>query len=75
MNPALDLFTPGTNYVVVRHDAWCPGVHGDGARCICNPVIELMDEAAWTKSFTATQNQAQRRKAARAAKAHGKGKP
>jgi hypothetical protein len=72
MTALLDFSTPGLQFVVVRHDEWCPGVHGDGDRCICNPTWDFVDEAAWTKSFVATQNRAQRRKAARAAKAVGR---
>ncbi len=65
------LLKPGIHHVIFRHDAWCPGVHGDAAHCICNPTIERVTEQAWSESFTATQNRAQRRKAAREAKKAG----
>jgi hypothetical protein len=63
-----ELLEPGVHHVIFLHDAWCPGVHGDGINCICNPTIEKLTEQAWSESFTATQNRAQRRKAAREAK-------
>lgn len=65
---------PATLHLVVRHDAWCPGVHGDGAHCICNPVHELVSPAQFTATMAGTRSRAQRREAARkAAKAARKG--
>jgi len=61
----------GVHHVIFLHDAWCPGVHGDAAHCICNPTIERVTEQAWASLFAATQNRAQRRKAARDAKKSG----
>jgi hypothetical protein len=64
-----DLLKPGSvNYMIVRHDAWCPGVHGDGDRCICNPTMEVVDENTMVNSIVQTRNRAQRRKAAREAR-------
>ncbi len=62
---------PGIHHLMFLHDAWCPGVHGDSAHCICDPTIEWVTERAWTDSFAATHNRAQRREAARDAKKSG----
>ncbi|MDP1649655.1 MAG: hypothetical protein Q8M01_15845 [Rubrivivax sp.] len=64
-----DLIKPGVvNFIVVRHDSWCPGVHGAGDRCICNPTLEAVDEETMVDSIVHTQNRAQRRAAARQAR-------
>jgi hypothetical protein len=57
--------TPGMSYLIMRHDEWCPGVHGDGNGCICNPVPEMVDKDTWIRSFTATGKRQDARVAAR----------
>ena len=55
-------------FLNVMHDAWCPGAHGDGAHCNCEPSFELHEDTGrFIKSVT--QNRAQRRQAERAARA------
>ena len=56
---------PGVHFVVMRHEPWCPGVHGDGANCVCNPVPELVDKDTWIRSYADTGKRAAVRAAAR----------
>lgn len=66
-----ELLKPGVRFLLVRHDAWCPGSRGDGNNCICNAAPELVDEATFTRTVVADRqrmNRAQRRKAEREAK-------
>jgi hypothetical protein len=67
-----DADVPKMSFMIMRHDAWCPGVHGDGDRCICNPVPEIVDREAWIRSYTETGKRAAKRAAAANAK---KGQP
>lgn len=63
-----DTLAPGLHCILVRHDDWCPGVHGDAENCICNPVAEVVDEATMADAIVRTGNRAQRRAAARQAR-------
>jgi hypothetical protein len=63
---------PRLMFTVVRHDDWCPGVHGDGANCICSPTLDLVDEETWNRSYKETGKRAAKRADARNAK---KGRP
>lgn len=72
---AADIFKPGVHFMIVRHDPWCPMAHGEGMRCAsgCNPVTEVVDEAAFTARLTSDlKNRAERRAAAKAARGAAK---
>jgi len=56
-----DILKPGVHYLLVKHDAWCPGVEGAGDRCICNPDIEQVTEQRIAEAIVQTRNRAQRR--------------
>lgn len=66
-----ELLKPGVRFLLVRHDAWCPGSRGEGHACICNAQLELVDEATFVLTIVDHRdrmNRAQRRKAEREAK-------
>ena len=64
------LRTPGLVHVAVKHDAWCGMQHGRGV-CICNPIVELSNEAAALEAI-GRMNRSQRRAAARETNRGGK---
>lgn len=72
VEPAQEAEPPPMMCIIVRHKDWCPGVHGDGANCVCNPVPELVDKDTWIRSYTDTGKRAADRAAARES---DKGKP
>lgn len=53
---------PGLHFMLVEHDAWCPGAHGHASGCICNANARIVTE----DEFTA--NRRQRREAAKRAR-------
>ena len=65
---------PGVQCVIVLHDSHCPGAHGDGARCICDPEIKLVSASEFERTFYAPENRAARRAAAKAARTGKQGK-
>lgn len=69
----VDITKPGISFMLVRHDAWCPGAHGDGNNCICNAQPGFVDEETMAEVMTTDfKNRAQRRAAAKAARKGGK---
>ena len=56
---------PEMSFMIVRHDAWCPGVHGDGANCVCNAVPEFVDRETWVRSYAETGKRAKVRESRR----------
>lgn len=70
--PAQPAEPPPMTFLIVRHADWCPGVHGDGANCICDSTIDEVDRDTWGRSYTATANRAARRAAARKAAKKGR---
>ncbi|MBX9793382.1 MAG: hypothetical protein K2Y02_03695 [Burkholderiaceae bacterium] len=64
------LSTPGLVHVAVKHDAWCGMQHGRGV-CICNPTVELSNEAAAVEAI-GRMSRSQRRAAARESNRGGK---
>lgn len=58
---------PGLNFMLVEHDAWCPGAQGRGLDCICNASPRIVTESEFTAKVAQT-NRRQRRAAARRAR-------
>jgi hypothetical protein len=59
---------PGVYGLLMKHDAWCPAKRTQRtADCICNPEVELVDEARLVETIV-TINREQRRAAERAAR-------
>jgi len=56
-----DITKPGVHYVLVKHDAWCPGAEGRGDQCICNAVAEFATLEQMSTAIVDTRNRAQRR--------------
>lgn len=52
---------PGVHCLLVRHDPWCPGAAGHGARCICNAVPEFVTGEQMADAIVQSSNRAQRR--------------
>jgi hypothetical protein len=61
--------TSETQYMIVRHDAWCPMAYGKGATCYCVPVFELASKARFAALVQRDmRNRAQRRADAKRAR-------
>jgi len=59
---------PGLHFVLVEHDAWCPGAHGRAIDCICNANSRIVSEDEFVARVSQTANRRQRREAARRAR-------
>lgn len=59
---------PGLHFMLVEHDAWCPGAHGHASGCICNANARIVTEGEFTAKVAQTANRRQRREAARRAR-------
>lgn len=70
--PAQAVEAPPMTFLIVRHESWCPGVHGDSANCICEPTIDKVDRDTWSRSSSATAKRAAKRAAARRAAKKGR---
>ena len=60
--------TPGLHFMLVEHDAWCPGAQGHATGCICNANTRIVTEDEFAAKVAQTMNRRQRREAARAAR-------
>lgn len=59
---------PGMHFMLVQHDAWCPGAQGHATGCICNATTKPVSEQEFMAKVAQTMNRRQRRAAARAAR-------
>lgn len=59
---------PGLHFMLVEHDAWCPGSHGRGRDCICNATTRIVTEDEFAAKVAQTANRRQRREGARRAR-------
>lgn len=60
--------TPGLRFLLVEHDAWCPGSHGRGLDCVCNANTRIVSEDEFAAALAQTANRRQRREAAKRAR-------
>lgn len=63
-----ELTQPGLHFMLVEHDAWCPGSHGRGNDCICNVNTRIVTESEFVARVAQTANRRQRREAAKRAR-------
>jgi hypothetical protein len=59
---------PGLRFVLIEHDAWCPGAQGYGSGCICNANTRIVTEDQFVAKVAHDVNRRQRREAARRAR-------
>jgi hypothetical protein len=61
-------FKPGLHFMLVEHDAWCPGAQGRASGCICNANTRIVTEDQFAAKVAHDMNRRQRREAARRAR-------
>ena len=59
---------PGLHFMLIQHDAWCPGAQGRATGCICNSTAKVVTEDVFAAKVAQTANRRQRREAARRAR-------